>query len=169
MQRLRRISLDARAITRRARSSTACKAGQLVGRMGHVGVQFADGRRDRRPAWCATTFSGPALALQELVLMVHDPQCSASQDFGVQFADGRRDHRPAWCATTFSGPAFALQERGLLVADQMRYAGLVRTLTWSAQSASPDDGATAVQRADVRTCEARNSMSGAPALTSATT
>src|SRR6516165_7726073 len=27
------------------------------------GVQFADGRRDCRPAWCATTFSGPALVL----------------------------------------------------------------------------------------------------------
>ena len=28
------------------------------------GVQFVDGRRDPRPAWCATTFWGPALALQ---------------------------------------------------------------------------------------------------------
>jgi hypothetical protein len=33
----------------------------------------------RRPAWCATTFSGPDLALQELVRMVPDPRCRAGR------------------------------------------------------------------------------------------
>ena len=40
--------------------SSACTQGFLGSICGR--------RRDRRPAWCATTFSGPALALQELVL-----------------------------------------------------------------------------------------------------
>ena len=59
------------------------------------GVQFADARRDHRPAGCATTFSGPTLALQELVRMLHDPQCRAGRQ-SRQIQETAQDYSGFW-------------------------------------------------------------------------